>query len=84
MELRVEALAVITTARAVSLSDLIDRYEKEILIAALELTDGNRLHASQLLKISRTCFFMKMQKYGLCNQFPRERGGHNAGSRIRR
>ncbi len=49
-------------------SELIQSYEKELLLWALQKADGNRSKASQLLQLKRTTLQDKLKKYGLGNQ----------------
>ena len=49
-------------------SELIQSYEKELLLWALEKAGGNRSKASQLLQLKRTTLQDKLKKYGLRNR----------------
>ncbi|MBT1074192.1 sigma 54-interacting transcriptional regulator [Geobacter grbiciae] len=46
-----------------NISDMMDDLERVILEKALEICNGNKLHAAQLLGISRPGLYKKLQKY---------------------
>lgn len=48
-----------------SIREASDSAEKEMIQAVLNLTEGNRLAAAKMLKISRTTFYNKLRKYGI-------------------
>lgn len=48
-----------------SLEDTMNKVEKEVLINSLILSKGNKTKAAETLKISRTSFYQKIQKYGI-------------------
>ena len=53
------------------LKEALEGPERQIILRALELTEGNRMEASQMLGINRTTLFNKMRKHGLMEQtFP--------------
>ena len=39
--------------------------EKQLILATLERTDGNRARAARILGISRTSLYDKLKKYGI-------------------
>ncbi len=49
-------------------TELIQSYEKELLLWALHKAGGNRSKASQLLQLKRTTLQDKLKKYGLQNE----------------
>lgn len=46
-----------------SLEEIMDAIEKNLIDKALERCNGNKLHAAQMLKISRPGFYKKLQKH---------------------
>ena len=46
-----------------NLNGIMDDFEKDLLDAAIRLSGGNKLQASQLLGISRQWLYRKLQKY---------------------
>jgi len=51
--------------RHLSLKAISSSTEKQVIDAALEVTDGNRTETAILLNISRTALYNKLKKYGL-------------------
>jgi Nif-specific regulatory protein len=51
-----------TEARA-SLSDSVERYEKELILDALNRARGNRMHAARLLDTTERVISYKIHKY---------------------
>lgn len=47
------------------LKDLIEDTEKEAILRCLEYTEGNKLRTAELLNISRSSLYNKMEKYGI-------------------
>lgn len=47
------------------LKDIIEDVEKEAILRCLEYTEGNKLKAAELLNISRSSLYNKMEKYGI-------------------
>jgi Nif-specific regulatory protein len=55
---------------ALSLSDAIDAYEKDILLDALKTTRGNRTKAASLLRTTERVINYKVRKHGIdCHRF---------------
>lgn len=48
-----------------SLKETMNKVEKEVLINSLILSKGNKTEAAETLKISRTSFYEKLNKYGI-------------------
>lgn len=46
------------------LSEIVDEFEKLLVEAAIEASHGNKLHAADLLGISRQWLYKKLHKYG--------------------
>ena len=58
------------TVMALSLSDAIDAYEKDILLDALKTTRGNRTKAASLLRTTERVINYKVRKHGIdCHRF---------------
>ncbi len=57
-----------SSENGLNFSELIQSYEKELLLWALKKADGNRSKASQLLQLKRTTLQDKLKKYGLQNE----------------
>jgi hypothetical protein len=47
------------------LKDLIESYERDLIVDALKITFGNVSHAAKLLKTTRRIFRYKVQKYDI-------------------
>mgnify|MGYP000851934390 FL=1 len=47
------------------LKDIIEDVEKEAILRCLEYTEGNKLKTAELLNISRSSLYNKMEKYGI-------------------
>ncbi|NLK43892.1 MAG: sigma 54-interacting transcriptional regulator [Tissierellia bacterium] len=47
------------------LKDIIEDVEKEAILRCLEYTEGNKLKTAELLNISRSSLYSKMEKYGI-------------------
>lgn len=48
-----------------SLTDMVDEYERAIIVEALKMYDGNKLKTASALKIHRSTFMSKIKKYEL-------------------
>ena len=46
------------------LKDLVESYERDLIVDALKITFGNVSHAAKLLKTTRRIFGYKVHKYG--------------------
>ncbi|AVX20620.1 MULTISPECIES: sigma-54-dependent Fis family transcriptional regulator [Carboxydocella] len=48
-----------------SLNDILDNIEKNYIVYALQICQGNKVKTAELLGISRPCLYKKLIKYGL-------------------
>ncbi|MEN6350503.1 MAG: sigma 54-interacting transcriptional regulator [Syntrophomonas sp.] len=49
----------------VTLPDAIEKLEKQIILQALEKTNGNKVHTAKLLGIHTSALYRKLEKYGI-------------------
>lgn len=59
--------------RYAALSDMMDAVEREIIVAALSLNDGNRTQTAKYLKISRRHLVRKLEAFGIQTNKPHPR-----------
>ena len=54
-----------SSARRATLKDRVEAYERGLLVATLQQTEGNRSEAARLLGVGRTTLHEKLRKYGI-------------------
>lgn len=52
-------------ASPVTLPDAIEKLEKQIILQALDKTNGNKVHTAKLLGIHTSALYRKLEKYGI-------------------
>jgi len=52
-----------------SLKQMVEGYEKEIILAALEKTNGNQKKAARLLSVNATTLSEKLKRYNIRNLY---------------
>lgn len=57
----------------------IQRFQRDMIVQALERTHGNRTAAANLLRLNRTTFIERMRRYGLGSLMPRRWAAPNGG-----
>lgn len=70
-----EQLADTYLRAGMSVSEILDEFQRQLLIAALKLNAGNILRTAQAQKVHRNTLTRRMQKFGVKKQAGRPWGG---------